>query len=247
MSRWAEGRVVGMKRWTDELYTLYVDAPLEPFEAGQFIQLALEIEGERVARPYSLVNAPNETPLEVHFVTIPGGPLTDRLRELTEGDRIDIQTRAAGHFTLSRVPEGRHLWMLATGTAIGAFISLLRSPEVWERFEKIVLAHAARTAAELSYRAEVEALVARHPGRLIFVPFVSREDTDFAIRDRIPATIVDGRLEGRAGLEIRPEDSQVMICGNPSMVRQTVEILEARGLRRNRRRTPGHITTEHYW
>lgn len=247
MNSWIEGRVVGRKQWTDDLHTLYIDAPMEPFRAGQFTQLALEIDGERVARPYSLVNAPGQGPLEFHFVTIPGGPLTDRLRSLESGDTLQVQARAAGHFTLADVPDARHLWMLATGTAIGVFISLLRTPEPWSRFETIVLAQAARTARELGYREEIEALDAKHPGRLIYVPYVSREDTDFAIRDRIPATLLDGRLEQRAGLLIDPADSQVMICGNPGMVRETIRILEERGLRRNKRSEPGHITTEHYW
>jgi ferredoxin--NADP+ reductase len=244
---WVEGKVVGKKQWTDNLYTLYIDAPIEPFRAGQFTQLAMDVDGERIARPYSLVNAPEQRPLEFHFVTIPGGPLTDRLRALASGDSIEVQARPAGNFTLAGVPDARHLWLLATGTAIGVFISLLRTSEPWSRFEKIVLAQAARTASELSYRDEIEEMAARHPGQLIHIPYVSREDTDFAIRDRIPATLSDGRLEERAGLRIDPAVSQVMICGNPGMVRDCIRILEERGLRRNKRSEPGHITTEHYW
>ena len=104
MNQWVEGKVVGKKQWTDNLYTLYIDAPLEPFRAGQFTQLALEIDGERIARPYSLVNAPEQRPLEFHFVTIPGGPLTDRLHSLDSGDSIEVQARPAGYFTLASFP-----------------------------------------------------------------------------------------------------------------------------------------------
>lgn len=247
MNRWVEGRVVGKKRWADNLYSLHIDAPVEPFHAGQFTQLALDIDGERVARPYSFASAPDERPLEFHFITIPQGPLTDRLQGLQIGDPIWVQARGAGYFTLSEVPDATQLWLLATGTAIGVFMSLLKTAELWQRFDQVVLAHAARTTAELTYRDEIAGFQTAHPGRFTYVPYVSREDTDFAIRDRIPATIADGRLEARAGLTLNAENSQVMICGNPGMVRDSIEVLEARGLRRNKRSSPGQITTEHYW
>ena len=247
MNYWVEGRVVGKKRWTENLYSLQVDAPVEPFRAGQFTQLGLDIDGERIGRPYSFVNAPDERPLEFHFIAIPHGPLTDRLQALEPGDPIWVHARAAGFFTLAEVPDARHLWMLATGTALGVFLSLLKTDDPWTRFDKVVLVHAARTASELAYGDEIREFQARHPGRLIYIPYVSREDTDFAIRARIPQTIADGRLEERAGIPLRPQDSQVMLCGNPGMVRDSITALEERGFRRNKRSEPGHITTEHYW
>ncbi len=247
MKDWVEGRVVGKKRWTDKLYSLRVDAEIEPFRAGQFTQLALDIEGERVARPYSMVNAPQERPLEFHFISIPEGPLSDRLQALEVGDPVWVKSRASGMFTLDDVPDALRLWLLATGTALGVFIALLKTEEPWARFEKIVLVHAARTAAELTYREQIEAFQAAHPGRLVYIPYVTREDTGFAVRARIPETIADGRLEARAGLTLRPEDSQVMLVGNPGMVRDAIAVLESRGMRRNRRSEPGHVTTEHYW
>ena len=110
-----------------------------------------------------------------------------------------------------------------------------------------MLVHAVRTAEELIYQDEIGAFLEQHPEQLRFIPFVSREETDFAIKGRVPAAIEGGQLEQRAGLEITPENSQVMICGNPAMVRDTQSVLEARGLKKNRRRDPGHITTEQYW
>lgn len=247
MNRWVEGRVVDRKQWTDNLHSLRIDAAIQPFHAGQFTQLALDIDGERVARPYSLVNAPDERPLEFHFVAIPQGPLTDRLQALRPGDPVWVQARAAGYFTLSEVPDATQLWLLATGTAIGVFISLLKTAELWARFDQVVLAHAARTAAELAYQEEIAGFAAAHAGHFTYVPYVSREDTAFALRARIPQTIADSRLEERAGLTLSAERSQVMICGNPDMVRDSIQVLEARGLRRNKRSSPGQITTEHYW
>jgi ferredoxin--NADP+ reductase len=107
--------------------------------------------------------------------------------------------------------------------------------------------HAVRTAEELTYGDEIRSLLERYPEQLQFIPFVSREDTDFAIKARIPAAIEDGRLEQRAGTRISVGDSQVMICGSPAMVRDTTAVLEARGMKKNKRRDPGHITTEQYW
>jgi len=247
MNYWVQGQVVEKRNWTDKLYSLRVDAPVEPFRAGQFTQLALDIEGERIGRPYSFVNGPDERPLEFHFITIPQGPLTERLQALETGDKLWIAARPAGYFTLSEVPDARHLWLLATGTALGVFLSLLKTEELWRRFRKVILAHGVRTRAELTYQDQLDAFQRDHPGRFMYLPFVTREDADFAMRARIPESITDGRLEERAGASLLPEDSQVMICGNPDMVRDTIRVLEQRGLRRNRRSQPGHITTEHYW
>lgn len=247
MNQWVQGQVVGKRRWTDHLYSLQIDAPIEPFQAGQFTRLALDIDGKRVARPYSFVNAPHERPLEFYFITIPHGPLTERLRRLEVGDRIWVAARPAGTFTLAVVPDAEHLWLLATGTALGVFLSLLKTDELWTRFNKVVLVHAVRTRDELTYQDEIRGFQERHPGRFTLIPFVSREETDFALRGRIPEAIRDGRLEARAGLPLHPGTSQVMICGNPDMVRDTTAALEERGFRKNRRSSPGQITTENYW
>ena len=247
MSKWVTGRVVRLRQWTKELYSIQVEADIEPFTAGQFTRLALEINGEMVARPYSFVNGPDNPVHEFYFIIVKDGPLTHELIKLTAGDTLYLAPRGAGFFILSEVPGADTLWMLSTGTAIGPFLSILTTADVGERYRKIVLVHAVRTAEELVYQDEIKSLLTQHGEQLQFIPFVSREDTDYAIRGRIPVAIEDGQLEQRAGLEITPENSQVMICGNPSMVRDTQDILEGRGMKKNRRREPGHITTEQYW
>lgn len=247
MSAWIEGTVVKLRRWTDELYSLQIKADIPPFSAGQFSRLALDIDGERIARPYSFVNSPDNPLLEFYFIIVPHGPLTHELIRLQPGDSVYIAPRPAGFFILSEMPEAEVLWMLSTGTAIGPFLSILGDATVWKRFKKIVLVHAVRTAAELTYQDEINALLEQHPEQLQMIPFVSREDTDVAIRARVPDAIEDGRLEARAGIPLNAENSQVMICGNPAMVRDTTRVLEARGLKKNKRRDPGHITTEQYW
>ena len=235
------------KRWTEQLFSLRVEAPVEPFKAGQFGKLALEINGEMVFRPYSYVNAPHERPLEFYFIAPPSGPLTRRLIELEPGDPIYVSPRAAGFLTLSEVPDAETLWLLSSGTAIGPFLSILKTEEPWRRFPSIVLVHAVRQAEELTYQDQIRQLLDEHPRRLKVISFVSREDIDFAIKGRVPEAIKDGRLEAKAGVQLAAEKSQVMICGNPDMVRDTSLVLEERGFKKNRRKAPGHITVENYW
>lgn len=247
MSKWVEGKVINRRSWTSLLFSLQIEAELEPFQAGQFARLALEIDGEMVGRPYSFVNAPQQKFLEFYFILVESGPLTQRLADLQAGDSIFLAPRAAGFFTLSEVPDAHTLWLLSTGTALGPFLSMLNTETPWLRFPKIVLVHAVRTAEELTYQDEIGELLNKNPGQLQYIPFVSREQTDFAINGRVTDAIKDGRLEQRTGLTLTADNSQVMICGNPDMVRDTSLVLEERGLRKNRRKEPGHISVETYW
>jgi len=247
MAAWVEGRIVRLRRWTDELYSVQVLADIPPFRAGQFTRLALEIDGEMVARPYSFVNGPDNPLLEFYFIRVPGGPLTARLVELGPGDSLFIAPRSAGFFVLDEVPAAEVLWMLSTGTALGPFLSILNTAQAWHQFRRIVLVHAVRYVPELTHRDEIDALLSAHSQQLQYIPFVSRGQAGFAMQGRITAAIENGALESRAGLALDPQSSQVMICGNPEMVADTQRALEARGMKKNRRREPGQITTEQYW
>ena len=246
MAGWLSGEVVELKRWTQRLYSLRVEAPVDPFRAGQFNRLSVMVDGERVARPYSYVNAPDERPLDFYFITVPEGPLTNHLVTLSPGDTVDVMAKANGFYTLEEVPDGEMLWMFATGTALGPHLSILKTEAPWRRFQRIVLVHAVRTREELTYQDTIDAF-RDHGARFQFVPFVSREESPGALPGRIPAAIESGLLERHTGLPLTPDAAQVMICGNPDMVRDTSEVLKGRGMTRNRRREPGHITTENYW
>jgi ferredoxin--NADP+ reductase len=247
MSRWVEGTIIDNQHWTDQLYSLKIEAEIQPFKAGQFGRLALDIEGKRVGRPYSFVNAPDEKPLEFYSIIVPEGPLSSRLHHIKAGDKIWVSRKGAGFFTLSWVPEADYLWMLSTGTALGPFLSILKTEEPWQRFKKIVLVHAVRYASELTYQNAIRSFIETHPDQFSMIAFVSREDTDFAIRGRVPAAIQDGSLLKRADMPLNAEESHVMICGNPDMVKDTSECLVSLGFKKNQRREPGQITTENYW
>src|SRR6478735_5259208 len=128
---WIDGTVLAQTRWTDRLLSLRIDIPKGaaalPFEAGQFARLALDIGGERIARPYSFVNAPGSAPLEFYYAIVPEGPLSPRLANLSAGDRVYVAPNPAGFLVLSEVPEATNLWLLATGTGVGPFLSILRT------------------------------------------------------------------------------------------------------------------------
>ena len=251
MSKWVQGTVVGCRHWTDRLHSLQVEAPEVTFVAGQFGRLALPAPPgageEMLGRPYSFVNAPGTAPHEFYFITVPGGPLSCRLAALSPGDPVWLLRTANGFFSVSEVPPADTLWCLATGTGLGPFLSILRTPEPWAKFGRIVLVHAVRFGIELTYSESLAGIAALHPGAFVCLPMVSREAHSGALSGRIPDAIRDGRLESRAGLALSAEGSQVMLCGNPAMVDDTQIVLAARGLRRHRRKEPGHVTVETYW
>lgn len=247
MNEWIEGRVVNNIQYGDELFILQVDAAVQPFRAGQYTKLALDVDGERIARPYSFVNPPTNDQLEFYFNRVPEGDFTSHLGQLEEGDQILVSREPSGFFTLDEVPEAEHLWLLATGTAIGPFISMLKTDEPWRRFSKIVLVHGVRQIDDLVYRDTISEFESSDLNRFTMVPFVTREQTDFAMQGHIQDAIKNGTLEQRVGLQLDPEHSQVMICGNPNMIRETKQVLTGLGLEKNLRRKPGHVTTEHYW
>jgi ferredoxin--NADP+ reductase len=244
---WISTRVASRHEWAPGLVTLALDAAVPGYVPGQFVNLALDIGGERVKRPYSLASAAG-VPAEFYLTRLPGGIFTPSLFALGVGDGLWMEDRANGFFTLQHVPSARDAWLVCTGTGLGPFIAMLRSAELWQRFERVVLVHGARERAHLGYRAELEALVSERAGQLVYVPVVSREDPGpGALRGRITDALSSGTLEAHAGLTLTPEHGHVLLCGNPQMIDDMEHILAARGLRHHRKRNPGHITIERYW
>src|SRR5260221_10197088 len=247
MQKWVEGTVVDQRRWTERLFSLRVSAEVAGFEAGQFAKLALAVDGEMVARPYSFVNAPKEHPHEFYYVTLPDGPLTQRLQKMEAGDAIYLAPRPAGFLVLSEIPDAENLWLISTGTGVGPFLSILKTEAPWQRFRNVVLVHAVRYAEELTYRDSLSRLLGEHGDQMPGGSFVTRGEKTGALHGRVPIAIEEGRLETAAGVALSARTSQVMICGNPEMVTDTNEALTRRGMKKHRRREPGHITVENYW
>ena len=247
MVQWIQGTVVDNIHWTENLYSLKIDADVDTFIAGQFTSLALEIDGERIDRPYSFLSAPGQNPLEFFFYTATSGVLSNAMLELRAGDPIWLKKKPIGFFTLATISDSRDLWLFGTGTGIAPFFSILKTQEPWERFEKVILVHGVRANADLRYQELIENIQSDHGDRFQFKAFVTREDVPGAYRGRIPAGIIDGTLESNCGINLSPENSQIMLCGNPDMVTETVEALEKRGFKKNLPRTPGQVTAEYYW
>ena len=247
--KWQTRTIASRRDWDEGLFSLTLSGAPPAFEAGQFLNLGLELDGERVHRSYSMASPPGAA-LEFYVVEVEGGRLTPALARLQPGDALDVAEQPAGHFTLAKVPAARVLWCLATGTGLGPFLSILRTPEPWRRFARVVVVHGVRRAAQLAYRDELAAAAAAHEGALTWIPAVSGDAPPPAgLRGRLTTLLEDGSLEAQAGVTIEPgvETGQVMLCGNPGMLRDAGELLKARGLAKNRRRAPGQLTTEAYW
>ena len=253
--KFIEARVVGRTDHTQTLFSLRFETELDAFTAGQFCRVGLRVPvtgvGEDIVmRAYSLVNAPDERPHEIILSKVEataGGVLSPHLHALKVGDTLYASPRVNGFFTMPEVPVAKVLWGLATGTAIGPYLSFMKTDAPWNKFERIVFVHAARTAAELIYREQIDAIAQRYRERFQYIPFVSREVFPGAIHGRIPAAIIDGRLEARAGIALTADTAHCMLCGNPDMVTDTMAVLQARGLRKHRPKHAGHITIEAYW
>lgn len=246
MADWLTGRITESREWTQRLFSLRFHAPIGDFKAGQFVRVGLDVGGEIIARPYSLVNAPGEDTFEIFFNIVPEGPLTPRLASLREGDTIMVADRPYGFLTVDEVPAARHLWMIATGTGVGPFVSILKSDSAWQRFDKIVLAYSVRTARELAYQDELADIGRSYKDQFSFVPLVTRETREGMINSRVTAALESGELEAQAGAAITADDSHVMMCGNSAMIADVTELLKSRNMRKHLRREPGHITTEKY-
>lgn len=247
LAEWVSGRITRKTQWNETHFSLAIEADGPAFEAGQFVRVGLHEDEQRVERPYSLVNPPGADHFEIFFNIVPEGPLSSRLAAMKAGDEIWLTDRASGLLTLGEVPAStRDLWLLATGTGVGPFLSMLQTPEPWDRFDRIVLGYGVRYRDAFGYGELIERLRADHPERFHFVPYVTGEKISGAFNTRIPSTIEDGSLEQQTGLTLSADRSHVMLCGHSGMISDVVELLEARGLKRHRRRDPGQISTEKY-
>lgn len=247
-------RIVHIRRWTPGLFSFRTTRHRGfRFVPGQFARLGLRTaDGGTVWRAYSMVSAPYDEHLEFFSIVVPGGEFTSRLERLAVGDEILIDKTSFGFLTTDRFRPGQDLWLLATGTGLAPFLSILQDPANWRDYQRIVLVHSVRTGAELTYRDELAALhehplVGEHADKLIYVPVVTRERVVGALAQRIPALIASGELEARAGVRLDHEASRIMICGNPQMVRDTRTLLKARGFTLSRREQPGQLAIENAW
>jgi ferredoxin--NADP+ reductase len=242
-----EAKITFRRDWAPGLATLGLSAALDTFRPGQFVNLGLEVAGELVRRAYSLASAPGADP-EIFLNEVEGGGLTPSLFRLQPGDRVLVEQKPQGFFTLDWVPPADELWLCATGTGLAPFVSMLRSGEPLQKFLRVVLVHGVRQSDQLAYAGELESLGAASHGRFAHIGVVSRQpDAPGVLHGRITSALESGALEQSAGLQLSPTHSHVMLCGNPTMIDEMTAQLAARGLRRHRQRKPGHVTSERFW
>lgn len=248
--------IVSIQRWTDDLFSFRTTRPQNyTFIPGQYSRLGLIENDTGIWRPYSITSAPHDDFLEYYGVLVPGGEFTGLLNKLKPGSPIWIEKQLYGFMTVDRFVDGDDLWLLATGTGIGPFISILRDPAVWSKFRHIVLAHGVKHASDLSYQEELRELQQRPPvsaspcAQLQLIQAITRSPEAIAgqLSGRLTNLLENGALENHAGLPMQATTSRVMMCGNPAMIEDMRRILHKREMRPCRRVLPGQFVTENYW
>jgi len=244
-------KVLSVHRWTNTLFSFTMTRPAHfKFTAGQFARIGLKVGDELVVRAYSVVSSPFDETLEFFSIVVPEGKFTSNLQHLKVGDELYLEKIPYGYLTLARyqLPLPQDLWLLGTGTGLAPFLSMLQDFETWNKYKHINLVYSVRTQDELAYVDRIQEIAQTfgedHTG-FKFIPIITR-DPEAALHHRLPILIENGELERAAGLQLNPETSHVMLCGNPEMVEDTKEALKARGLTMNRR-GEGNIAVENYW
>ncbi|EXA68218.1 oxidoreductase NAD-binding domain protein [Acinetobacter baumannii 348935] len=244
-------KVLSVHRWTNTLFSFTMTRPAHfKFTAGQFARIGLKGGDELVVRAYSVVSSPFDETLEFFSIVVPEGKFTSNLQHLKVGGELYLEKISYGYLTLARyqLPLPQDLWLLGTGTGLAPFLSMLQDFETWNKYKNINLVYSVRTQDELAYVDRIQEIAETfgegHTG-FKFIPIITR-DPEATLHHRLPILIENGELERAAGLQLNPETSHVMLCGNPEMVEDTKEALKARGLTMNRR-GEGNIAVENYW
>ena len=230
--------VLGVHHWNDTLFSFTTTrGPSLRFESGHFVMIGLEVEGRPLLRAYSIASPHYAEHLEFLSIKVPNGPLTSRLQHLKVGDPVIVGRKPTGTLVMTDLLHGRHLYLLATGTGLAPFMSIVRDPETYERFEKVILVHGVRHVSDLAYAKLIERdlpadefLGAEVAKKLIYHPTVTREA--FRHHGRLPALIETGALCKAIGLpDLDPMQDRAMICGGPGMLRDTRAALDKIGFK----------------
>jgi ferredoxin--NADP+ reductase len=261
--RYTAERIQWIHPWAPNLFSFKLSRYAGfRFTPGQFARLGISKpdpdnpkspSGSRIVwRAYSIVSASYAEHLEFYSIVVPGGDFTSELSRLKVGDTVFVEKMNYGFLTCDRFEKGKDLWLLATGTGLAPFISILWEPRTWDDYETLILVHSVRYPNELAYQEVIEGfrnheLFRPRAHKLRYVRVVTRTELPGVLTQRIPALIDNGKLETYVNLKFDRERSRVMICGNPEMVTDTRKRLTARGLATSRRGIPGQLAVENYW
>ena len=251
MSAFYREKVLSVRHWTDTLFSFRAtrDAGFR-FQNGQFAMIGLEVDGRPLLRAYSMASANHEEELEFFSIKVQDGPLTSKLQKIREGDTILVGRKATGTLITDNLVPGKRLLLLSTGTGLAPFASLVKDPEVYDRYETIVLVHGCRQVAELAYGEDLVAslrddelfgpLLAE---KLLYYPTVTREP--FRNRGRITDLITSNQLFNdidQSPLDL--ETDRIMMCGSPAMLEDLRKLFESRGFTEGSHSAPGHFVIE---
>lgn len=243
--------VLSVHHWTDRLFSFRTTRDMSlRFSNGHFTMIGLESEGRPLLRAYSIASANHEDHLEFLSIKVDNGPLTSKLQHIRPGDALIVGKKPTGTLVTDYLLPGRRLYLLSTGTGLAPFLSIIRDPATYDRFEQVVLVHGVRRASELAYHDYLteelpkdEAMGELVSARLLYYPTVTREA--FRNRGRITTLIETGKLFADLGLPALDKgEDRVMLCGSPAMLAELRTMLEARGFREGNTSIPGDFVIE---
>ncbi len=251
MSTLLRESVTDVHHWTDRLFSFKTTrSPAFRFENGHFTMIGLEHEGRPLMRAYSMASANYEDELEFFSIKVPDGPLTSKLQLIRPGDEVLVNSKATGSLVQDNLFPGKHLYLIATGTGLAPFLSIIRDPDVYERFDKVVLTHGCRYRDELAYRELITEHLPDHEylgeavrDKLVYYPTVTREK--YVNNGRLTDLLRIGKLASDVGLPpIDPQDDRFMICGSPGLLKELSALLDGRGFREARHGEAGDYVVE---
>ncbi len=251
MAAFDDEKVLSVHHWTDRLFSFTTTRSQSlRFSNGHFTMIGLRVNGKPLLRAYSIVSPNYEETREFLIIKVPDGPLTSRLQHIQPGDSIIVGHKPTGTLLIDYLLPGKRLYLLGTGTGLAPFMSIIRDPDTYEKFDQVILVHGCRLVSELAYRDYITQELPRHEflGELVssqlrYYPTVTREP--FPTQGRIPELIESGRMARDLGLpDLHPQLDRVMLCGSPEMLKSIKEVLEKRGFKEGNTTTPGDFVVE---
>jgi ferredoxin--NADP+ reductase len=247
-------KVTSVHHWNSTLFSFKTTRkPTFTFENGQFVMVGLEVDSKPLLRAYSIASANYEDELEFLSIKVPHGALTSRLQHIKVGDEVLLSTRPTGTLVIDYLKPGKHLYLLATGTGLAPFMSIIKDPDLYEKYDKVILVHSVRYISELAYK---DTICSELPNneyfgdlvneKLIYYPTVTREEFSTpAHQQRITTLLAQGILNQEIGLpELNPVSDRVMLCGNQAMLDDTMLILANKGFKKATSREQGDYVIE---
>ena len=243
--------VTDVHHWNDSLFSFKTtrDRSLK-FENGHFLMLGMQVAGKPLMRAYSIASPNYDDELEFLSIKVADGPLTSRLQNIQIGDQLLVSSKPTGTLVVDHLLEGRNLYLISTGTGLAPFISIIQDPGVYERFDNVILTHGVRYVSELAYQGFIEEQLPQNEffgdevrQKLIYYPTVTREE--FKTQGRLTELMASGKLFNDIGLgKANPERDRFMLCGSPSMLKDTCQLLNAWGFEESRQGIKGHYVIE---